>query len=142
HLIDSVGERFILAGEAVSLIFICLGYAFSEGFFANLGLGKITLYVICSLFVLDQMLASVSMARATYLRKIALNAEDVSPTLSMGITIDHMVSMFVPWLGGFVWTVLGYQYVFIGGAIIATLNLLLTTKMKPFNKLPDKEATA
>jgi len=142
HLIDSVGERFILAGEAVSLIFICLGYAFTEGFFANLGLGRITLYVICSLFVLDQMLASVSMARATYLRKIALSAEDVSPTLSMGITIDHMVSMFVPWLGGFVWTVLGYQYVFIGGAVIATLNLLLTTKMKPFNKLPDKEATA
>ena len=132
HLIDSVGERFILAGEAVSLIFICLGYAFTEGLLANWGLGRITLYVICALFVLDQMLASVSMARATYLKKIALSAEDVSPTLSMGITIDHMVSMFVPWLGGFVWTVLGYEYVFICGAAIATLNLLLTTRMKSF----------
>jgi len=140
HLIDSVGERFILAGEAVSLIFICLGYAFTEGLLANLGLGRITLYVICALFVLDQMLASVSMARATYLKKIALSAEDVSPTLSMGITIDHMVSMFVPWLGGLVWTVLGYQYVFICGAAIATLNLLLTTRMKSFSRLPDKEA--
>jgi len=139
HLIDTVGERFILAAEAVSLIFICLGYAFSEGLLANMGLGRITLYVICALFVLDQMLASVSMARATYLKKIALSAEDVSPTLSMGITIDHMVSMFVPWLGGFVWTVLGYEYVFICGAVIATLNLLLTTKMKSFTKLPDKE---
>jgi len=36
----------------------------------------------------------------------------------------------VPWLGGFIWTVLGYEYVFIAGAAIATLNLLLTTKMK------------
>lgn len=140
HLIDSVGERFILAGEAVSLLFICLGYAFTEGLLANLGLGRITLYVICALFVLDQMLASVSMARATYLKKIALSAEDVSPTLSMGITFDHMVSMFVPWLGGFVWTVLGYQYVFIGGAAIATLNLLLTTRMKTFSQLANKEA--
>lgn len=140
HLIDNVGERFVLAGEAVSLIFICLGYAFTKGLFENIGLERITLYVICALFVLDQMLASVSMARATYLKKIALNSEDVSPTLSMGITIDHMVSMFVPWLGGFVWTVLGYEYVFIGGAAIATLNLLLTTRMKPFSKLPDKEA--
>ncbi len=136
HLIDTVGERFILAGEAVSLIFICLGYAFTEGLLANLGLGRITLYIICALFVLDQMLASVSMARATYLKKIALSDEDVSPTLSMGMTIDHMVSMFVPWLGGFVWTVMGYEYVFIGGAVIATLNLLLTTKMKSFSKLP------
>jgi len=130
YLIDSVGERFILAGEAVSLIFICLGYAFTEGLLANFGLGRIALYVICALFVLDQILASVSMARATYLRKIALNTEDVSPTLSMGMTLDHMVSMFVPWLGGFVWTVLGYEYVFICGAAIATLNLLLTTRMK------------
>jgi hypothetical protein len=140
HLIDTVGERFILAGEAVSLIFICLGYAFTEGLLGNLGLGRITLYVICGLFVLDQVLASVSMARATYLKRIAISAEDVSPTLSMGITIDHMVSMFVPFLGGYVWTVLGYQYVFIGGATIATLNLLLTTKMKSFHELQDKEA--
>lgn len=139
HLIDTVGERFILAGEAVSLIFICLGYAFTEGLLANLGLGRITLYLICALFVLDQMLASVSMARATYLKKIALCDEDVSPTLSMGMTIDHMVSMFVPWLGGFVWTVLGYEYVFICGAVIATLNLLLTTKMKSFSRLPDHD---
>lgn len=140
HLIDSVGERLILAGEAVSLIFICLGYAFTEGLMANMGLAGIALYVICGLFVLDQILASASMARATYLKKIALSAEDVSPTLSMGITIDHMVSMFVPWLGGFVWTVFGYEYVFICGAAIATLNLLLTTRMKSFSKLPDKEA--
>lgn len=141
HLIDHVGERFVLAGEAVSLIFICLGYAFTEGLLANLGLGTMTLYLICALFVLDQMLASVSMARATYLKKIALSDEDVSPTLSMGMTMDHMVSMFVPWLGGFVWTVLGYQYVFICGAAIAALNLLLTTKMKSFSQLSDKEAT-
>ncbi|HEY8909154.1 MAG TPA: MFS transporter [Desulfosporosinus sp.] len=130
HLIDSVGERFVLAGEAVSLIFVCLGYAFTQGILGNLGLEKITLYVICALFVLDQMLASVSMARATYVKKIALTAEDVSPTLSMGITLDHMVSMFVPWLGGLIWTVLGYEYVFIAGAVIAALNLLLTTRMK------------
>jgi len=128
-----------LAGEAVSLIFICLGYAFTQGLLENLGLGKIALYVICTLFVLDQMLASVSMARATYVRKIALNAQDVSPTLSMGITLDHIVSMFVPFLGGFIWTILGYEYVFMVGAAIATLNLLLTTKMKPFYQLPDKE---
>ncbi|MGI6120430.1 MAG: MFS transporter [Desulfosporosinus sp.] len=140
YLIDSIGERFILAGEAVSLIFICLGYAFTEGIFANFALGRITLYVICVLFVLDQVLASVNMARATYLKKIALNAEDVSPTLSMGISIDHMVAMFVPWLGGFVWTVLGYEYVFICGAVIATLNLLLTTRMKSFHRLPDRKA--
>lgn len=135
YLIDSVGERFVLAGEAVSLIFVCLGYAFTQGLLETIGLGKIALYVICALFVLDQMLASVSMARATYVKKIALNTEDVSPTLSMGISIDHIVSMFIPFLGGFVWNVLGYEYVFVVGAGIATLNLLLTTRMKAFSPI-------
>lgn len=139
YLIDSVGEQFVLAAEAVSLIFVCLGYAFTQGLLKNIGLGEITVYVICAIFVLDQMLASVSMARATYVKKIALNAEDVSPTLSMGMTLDHVVSMFVPFLGGFIWTVLGYEYVFVVGAVIAALNLLLTTKMEPFNKPPDIE---
>ncbi len=139
HLIDTIGERFILAGEAVSLIFICLGYAFTEGLLANLGLGRITIYVICALFVLDQVLVSVSMARATYLKKIALCDDDVSPTLSMGMTIDHIVSMFMPWLGGFVWTFMGYEYVFIFGAVIAALNLLLTTRMKTFAHCPIKK---
>jgi hypothetical protein len=53
----------------------------------------------------------------------------------MGITLDHLVSMFLPWLGGFIWTVLGYEYVFIAGAVIATLNLLLTTKIKTVRHL-------
>lgn len=139
YLIDSVGERFVLAAEAILLIFVCLGYAFTQGLLENIGLAEITAYVICAIFVLDQMLASVSMARATYVRKIALHPEDVSPTLSMGMTLDHVVSMFVPFLGGFIWTVLGYEYVFVVGAVIAALNLLLTTKMEPFNKPPDIE---
>lgn len=31
YLIDKTGERFVLAGEAIVLIFVCLGYAFSKG---------------------------------------------------------------------------------------------------------------
>lgn len=137
YLIDHVGERFVLAGEAVSLIFVCLGYAFTKGILDTMGLGTIALYVVCALFVFDQMLASVSMARATYVKKIALSSEDISPTLSMGISLDHLVSMFVPFLGGYVWTVMGYEYVFVVGAAIATLNLLLTTRMKAFKQHPN-----
>jgi hypothetical protein len=56
------------------------------------------------------------MARSTYLKKIAVVPEDLSPTLSMDISIDHIVSMTIPFLGGYLWTVLGYKYVFIGGS--------------------------
>jgi hypothetical protein len=44
----------------------------------------------------------------------------------MGLSIDHVVSMVVPWLGSLVWNAFGYQYVFVLGALIAVGNLLLT----------------
>ncbi len=47
----------------------------------------------------------------------------------MGISIDHMVSMSIPFLGGYLWTTLGYKYVFIGGALIALINLFATSRI-------------
>lgn len=119
YLIDKLGERFVLAGEAVILIFVCLGYAFSK---------SVTLIFAC--FILDQMLMAAGMARATYLKKIALTPEDVSPTLAMGTTMDHILSMLVPWVGGVIWVKFGYEVVFIGGALIAAINLSATSRVK------------
>lgn len=129
YLIDRIGERTVLMGEAGSLIFICLGYAFAEDLFR----GSWAVIVICLCYVLDQTLNSVSMARATYIKKIAVVDEDVSPTLSLGTSIDHIVSMFIPVLGGFVWYAGGpggYKYVFLGGAVIALANLISASAIR------------
>lgn len=136
YLIDKLGERFVLAGEAFCLIFVCLGYAFSQRFFAGIGHSEFTIYVIFACFIFDQMLMAAGMARATYLKKIALTPEDVSPTLSMGTTVDHVLSMIVPWIGGFIWIRFGYEYVFLGGAIIASINLLTTSRIRIKKHIP------
>ncbi|MEA4902066.1 MFS transporter [Desulfitobacterium sp.] len=130
YLIDKRGERFVLAGEAFFLIFICLGYAFSKRFFESVGHGELAIYMICACYIIDQMLMAAGMARATYINKIALKPEDVSPTLSMGTTVDHVLSMIVPWIGGIVWMRFGYEYVFLGGALIAMINLLATNRVR------------
>lgn len=125
-VIDRKGERFVLAAEAAVLIIICAGYAFAEDISGAFGISSAALLIICACYVIDQLLNATSIARATYLRKIAVTPEDVSPTLSMGLSIDHAVSMVVPWLGSLVWNAFGYKYVFIMGALIAVGNLLLT----------------
>ncbi|WP_345787845.1 MFS transporter [Desulfitobacterium dehalogenans] len=130
YLIDKLGERFVLAGEAIILIFVCLGYAFSKEFFEGIGRGELAIIFIFACYIMDQMLMASTMARATYLRRIAVAPEDVSPSLSMGTTLDHALAMFIPWLGGLLWAAWGYEYVFIAGAFIAALNLIAASRIK------------
>lgn len=129
-MIDKLGEKFVLKTEAIVLIVICLGYGFATKILGSLGAGNIAIIVVCACFVIDQVMAAAGMARATYLKKISISQEDVSPTLSMGISMDHVVSMIVPFLGGVVWQTLGYEYVFLGGALIAASNLFVASRMK------------
>lgn len=123
RMIDQLGERFVLMAEASGCFLVCLGYAFA----ADLFLPETALLVICMCYIFDQMMNAVSMARATYMRKIAVTPEDVSPSLSLGTSIDHLVTVFLPIFGGLVWYNSGpggYKYVFLGGAIIAVMNFL------------------
>jgi predicted MFS family arabinose efflux permease len=124
--IDKLGERFILAAEAAILIFVCLGYGFSKNIFQE----ETALFVVFACYILDQMLIAVSMARATYLQKIAVRPEDISQTLTMGVSIDHIFSIFLAVFGGFVWIKWGYQYIFLLGAIIALINFFSALQIK------------
>lgn len=129
HFIDKVGEKFIMGAEAVILFFVCFAYSFADAILPVKG----AVIMICACYVLDQLLSAASMARSTYLKKIAVREEDVSPTLSLGISIDHIMSMSLPVVGGLVWYGAGssgYRYVFLGGAVIAVLNFITTRFMK------------
>ena len=76
-------------------------------------------------FVLDQMLFAVGMARTSYLKRIAVDPNDLTPTLSLGVSIDHAVSMSLPALGGLLWMRYGYPYVFAVAAAISVVNIFL-----------------
>jgi len=119
RLIDKRGERFVLVGEAVMLIFVCLLYAFAKRLFPL----DIAFLVTAVCYLVDYMLMAVSMARATYLRKIALSPSEVSQTLTMGVSIDHFFSISIALVSGVVWLKFGYEYVFIIGACIALVNM-------------------
>jgi predicted MFS family arabinose efflux permease len=127
--IDKLGERLILTAEAAILVFVCLGYGFAREIFAE----TTALFIVFAAYVFDQLLLSAGMARATYLQKIAVKPEDVTQTLTMGVSLDHIFSITVAVSGGFIWFKWGYQYVFLLGAIIAVVNFFsaLQIKTKP-----------
>ncbi len=123
--IDRLGERLVLMSEAFVLIFVCIGYGFSQRLFGE----HAAIYVAGACFVVDQMLMSVGMARATYLKKIAVRPGDVPQTLMTGVSIDHFFSIMVASVGGLIMVRLGYQYVFLLGALIAGMNLYSASRV-------------
>lgn len=124
--IDHFGERAILMMEAVLLIGVCFFYGFSRDIFAE----DIAFIIVAACFVADQLLMSVSMARATYLKKIARHPDHITPTLTMAVTIDHVFSISVALLGGLLWSMVGYQAVFMLGCGIAVVNLLSASRIR------------
>jgi ABC-type iron transport system FetAB permease component len=119
--IDLFGERLIISIESLLLIIMSILYGFSPSWFSR----DVAVIIIMACFVADQLLFSVRIARTTYLNRIADTPEDLAPTLSMGITLDHAVSMLIPIVGGLLWTYYGYIPVFIASGIIAIINLIL-----------------
>jgi MFS family permease len=124
--IDRFGEKSILAGEALLLIVVCLGYGFSKFIFPE----RIALPVLFACYIADNLMMSVGMARATYLKKIAVKEEDISQTLTMGVTIDHIFSISIAALSAVLWQFFGFQYVFLLGGVIALVNFFSVLKIR------------
>jgi len=64
------------------------------------------------------------MARSTYLKKIAVHPDHITPTLTMSVSIDHVFSIGIALTGGLLWAKWGYQTVFVFGGAIAFMNLV------------------
>jgi len=133
-LIDKIGERPLLVADALVLAGVCVGYGFGPG----LPWGPWGLRIAYACFVLDQMLFATGMARTSYLRRIAVRESDITPTLSLGVSIDHAVSMTLPIAGGLIWAAFGYPYVFALAAVISLVNALVCN----LARVPRHEKTA
>jgi len=118
--IDKFGEKKVLALEAACLVFVCAGYGFAR----NLLSERLAFMIASICFVADQLLMSVNMARSTYLKKIAVHPDHVTPTLTMSVSLDHVFSITIALLGGVIWSKWGYQMVFVLGAGIALVNFV------------------
>jgi predicted MFS family arabinose efflux permease len=126
RLIDRLGERAVLMGDAVVLLVVCLTYGFAQRILPL----QAAFVAVCGCFVLDQFLFGVQMARTTYLSKIAQDRSDISGTLSLGVSIDHAVSIPMAVLGGHVWKWAGsHEPVFVGAACVAALTFLAASRV-------------
>jgi predicted MFS family arabinose efflux permease len=133
-VIDWLGERTVLAADEIMLIVVCLIYAFASHVFD----APWDLRVLYGAYVLDHILFALRVARTTYLKKIAVDPADITPTISLGITIDHVVAMSLPVLSGIIWERYGHEYVFLLAAAIAVAGFFICLRIR----VPDQTEAA
>ena len=123
RIIDRFGERKVLVMDSIFVFMVCMGYGLSH----LIESPRTALWLLYVCYVTDSLLFGVNMARTTYLSKIVEKREDIAPTLSLGISINHAVSMSVPALGGIMWMKYGHSSVFMGAAVVALLMLFFSS---------------
>jgi MFS family permease len=125
-LIDKVGFKPVMVGDTLLLIIVCLLYGFSHRLFS----AKVAFFVVCVNFILDQIISIASMANNVYVRYISSNQEEVTATLSTGISVNHVISIFIALLGGWIWKVMGIEVLFTISAILGLINSVYAATIK------------
>lgn len=111
-LIDRIGERPVLTVYYFILIFVFAGYALIRD-----------VHVLYGMYIVDSLLFACALAITTYLNR-TVESRDITPSLAMGTTMNHLAAVVVPVTGGILWKTLGnFQIPFwIGiGLVIASL---------------------
>ncbi len=135
--IDRFGVKKLLYVDALSFIFVYLCYGVLTQFFNTGVLAKVGLPVLltCALFVIDRLSSQMGIIRTVYLKSIALSDAEVTPTLSLAMTMDHVVSILVGITGGVAWITFGSQYIFYTVAALSLINLAVAILVKEPRKI-------
>ena len=130
--IDKFGVKKIMIAEALAFIVIYIAYGFlSKWVTVNVvALTGIIMLLVYLLNIIDRMTAQFGMVRSIYMRSIALVPEDVTPSLSLGMSIDHIVAIAGSYVCGVIWYNWGPEYVFILAGLMSLMNLIVARGIK------------
>ncbi|MCL2495984.1 MAG: MFS transporter [Clostridiales bacterium] len=131
-MLDKCGNKRSIFIQAVSFITVYMAYAllsygFYSGSLAKAGFPLAAAFVV---FVLDRMTQNFTMVNAVYLRSIAEKPADITPSLTVGLGLDHIVAIICAFIGGIVWSRFGPHYVFIFTAALSIVNIVISYKIK------------
>jgi hypothetical protein len=111
--INAVGEKKLLTVKYFSVFILCLAYTV-----CNNALLAAVLYVV------DQISFCFTVSIRTFFQKVA-DPKDIAPSMAMGVTVNHIVAVTVPFIGGALWMI-DRRIPFFMGAGFAILSLIMT----------------
>ena len=136
RLIDHFGYRTIMIADTLILFWVCLLYGFAHQLFAP----AIALWVVTVNFLLDNVISTASMATALYVKDVSASQDELTSTLSTGISANHLVAVMAAPLGGLVWKYYGVETLFVFGAVMALVHSGVACLIrKPKKATPEQE---
>lgn len=120
--IDRLGERRVLTiyYALVTAVFLC--YTRIPELAGITGVRPEWLFYV--IFAADNLLFTGSIGIQTYIRHTAPR-EDLSASLAMGLTWNHIAAVTVPLAAGWIWARYGYGRIFLCGAGLALASLAM-----------------
>ena len=126
RLVDKIGYRAVLIIDYTILVLLCLIYGFSHRLFSI----HTAFIVVSVIFVLDAVLFSAGIARSVYARKLSTNQAEMTATLSSGMSINHLISVLIALLGGYIWQGLGIETLFSLAALFGLAGIFFALKLE------------
>jgi MFS family permease len=111
RLIDRYGERRMVPLSYILLSLCCIGFATIR-----------SVWLLALMLISIKLMIMFGMGLSTYVRRISPQ-EELTPTLSAGISINHITSVAMPLVSGALLPIIGYEGVFLGTAALITLSL-------------------
>jgi MFS family permease len=110
-LVDRLGERVTTPVSYVVLALSCIGFATINN-----------VWFLIGFWMLNRLVAPLRMGLSTYVYRTA-PPEELTPTLSAGVTFDHISSVGMPFLAGALVPVIEYEGVFLATAGLILLSI-------------------
>jgi predicted MFS family arabinose efflux permease len=118
QLLDIVGERIMLSASYVALALCFIGYATVHN-----------VWFLCAMLIGINLLVTLRIGLSTYVNRIA-PPEELTPTLSAGVSINHITSVTMSLLAGMLLELVGYEWLCWGAAGIIFLSVPFALAIK------------
>ena len=129
-IIDRVGYKAVMVADTLILVIVCFFYGFAHEIFPM----DVAFIVCCINYVLDSIISLASMAANVYVQDLADNAQEVKATISTGVSINHVITIFIALFGGWIWQALGIKTLFMISAALGLCNSAYAATIKTKQK--------
>ena len=85
--------------------------------------------------MLDAVISLASMASNLYVKDLSDNQDEVKATISTGVSINHVITIFIALFGGWIWQSLGIELLFIVSAVLGLFNSAYAATIKTKKQL-------